>query len=235
MKKIALISAIAVSGLFYSTANAQIRIGLGLHINTPVRVVTEAPVYTNYNGSDDYYYLPDVDAYYCVAEQSYYYNDGNRWISTVYLPGEYRNYNWRNVRRYEVRASRPYLNADMYRERYRGNVGNWGRYGNYDNRNERNYYGNHDFNRGGQRNNDLRFERRGDMNRGEEHADNRGGYYGQSNRGQGYYGQPRHEGRSQGWNGQQYRQNGNDQQRGNGGEQHFTGNHDRGEHERSGF
>ncbi|MDB5029681.1 hypothetical protein [Mucilaginibacter sp.] len=233
MKKLALISAIALSGLFYSTANAQIRIGL--HINTPaVRVVAEAPVYANYNNIDDYYYLPDVDAYYSVAEECYYYNDGARWISAAYLPGAYRNYDWRSARRYEVRANRPYFNADMYRARYRGNVGSWGRYNNYANR---------DFNRGGQRNNDLRFERRGDMNRGEQHFDNRGGYYGQPDRGQGYYRgennyrQSNQPGRNQGWNSQPSRQNGNGRQQwGNdGGEQHFKDNHDRSGHDRSRF
>ena len=157
MKKIALISAIALSGLIYNTANAQI--SFGIHINTPaVRVVAATPVYTEYTPADDYYYLPEVDAYYSVAERCYYYNDGDDWVSAAYLPGEFRNYNWRNARYYEVRARRPYLNADVYRTRYRGNVGHWERFNTrfddrrYADRNDR-------------RSNDYRVERRDD-NRG---------------------------------------------------------------------
>jgi hypothetical protein len=170
MKKIALISALALSGLFYNKANAQIRISLGLHL--PVaQVAIQAPVYADYNSSDDYYYLPDVDAYYSVAEQCYYYNDGVNWTSAAYLPGEYRDYDWRNARRYEVRAHRPYLNANFYRERFRGNVGNWSHYDNQRNDN----YANRDFNRDDHRVNALHADQRNqsNSNRGEEHADNR--------------------------------------------------------------
>jgi hypothetical protein len=164
MKKIALISAIALSGLFYNTASAQI--SFGIHINTPaVRVVAATPVYTEYTPADDYYYLPEVDAYYSVAERCYYYNDGDDWVSAAYLPGEFRNYNWRNARYYEVRARRPYLNADIYRERYRGNAYNWSRNERYDNRS----YANRD----DRRYNNFRVERRGDYRRPEQ-RDNRG-------------------------------------------------------------
>src|ERR1700683_1057801 len=121
MKKLFIISAIAISGLIYNTANAQIRLHVGfgfrphvaLYVPAPV-VVEPAPIYAQaapvydqsqdvYNDSnDDYYYLPDVDAYYDVNDQCYYYNDGTDWISAAYLPGAYRNYDWRNAPRYEI-------------------------------------------------------------------------------------------------------------------------------------
>ncbi|MDB5133158.1 MAG: hypothetical protein JWR02_2907 [Mucilaginibacter sp.] len=131
MKKLTILSAIALSGLIYSTADAQIGIRLGLHFGTPVytrqRVVVQEPVYNEpaadvYNSGDDYYYLPDVDAYYSVSEQCYYYNDGDSWISAAYLPGVYRDYDWRSERRYEVRAPRPYMHDDVYRSRYNGHA-----------------------------------------------------------------------------------------------------------------
>jgi hypothetical protein len=129
MKKITLISAIALSGLFYSTANAQI-LQIGLHLGGGRPVVQTSVISPNvavsYTNADNYYYLPDVDAYYNTYEQAYYYNDGERWVSAAYLPGEYRNYDWRNARHYELRARRPYLNDDVYRERYRGNA-DWNR------------------------------------------------------------------------------------------------------------
>ncbi|HTH81990.1 MAG TPA: hypothetical protein VL490_03595 [Mucilaginibacter sp.] len=216
MKKIALISALALGGLFYNTADAQIRVSLGLHL-PGIHVVAQTPVYANYNTSDDYYYLPDVDAYYNVAEQCYYYNDGYNWVSAAYLPGAYRDYDWRTARRYEVREHAPYLRADFYRDRYRGNVGNWGRRDDhFDNR----VYANRDFNRG---RDEQRFDNRNWNNsRGGEHAQDRAPQN---------FNQP-----SQNFDrgqGQPQRQNGNGQRdNNNAGGQHFTDNHDRNGHDR---
>ncbi len=124
MKKLVLISAITMSGLFYNTANAQIRLRFGINFGPRPVVVQSAPVAycepANYNGDEDYYYLPDVDAYYSVNEQCYYYMDGDQWISAAYLPGAYRDFDWRSVRRFEVRAPRPFMHNDYYRARYNG-------------------------------------------------------------------------------------------------------------------
>jgi hypothetical protein len=152
MKKLFIISAIAISGLIYNTADAQIRVHLGLHLGlpriyipAPIVVEHAAPVYneqaavydqpaTAYNNNnDDYYYLPDVDAYYNVNDQCYFYFDGNNWISAAYLPGAYRNYDWRNAPRYEVRAPRPYLHDDFYRSHYNGRVVSGWTHANYNN------------------------------------------------------------------------------------------------------
>ncbi|MBC7399863.1 MAG: hypothetical protein H7289_07935 [Mucilaginibacter sp.] len=219
MKKIALISAIALSGLFYSNANAQLRIGFGLHVNTPsvrIEAQTASPVYTEYSNADDYYYMPEVDAYYSPYERVYYYNDGGRWVSNAYLPDEYRNYDWRTARRYEVRAHRPYLNADIYREKYRGNARDWNRRDDrFDNRRDDRFDNRRDDRFDNRR--DYRFDNRNDRRddgprfvkpneyRGAEHADNRGWGNGNrrddrnDNRGEGNYNQPQQQqGRGQG-------------------------------------
>src|ERR1700743_468871 len=100
MNKLAILSAIAISGLFIKTADAQVRLHVGFNMG-PVRVVytqrpvvVQEPVYQEpapdqaYDDSydDDYYYLPDVDAYYDVTAGCYYYNNGYDWVSTAYLP-----------------------------------------------------------------------------------------------------------------------------------------------------
>jgi len=150
MKKLIIVSAIAISGLFYNTANAQISFHLGIHLwphhiyVQPAIDVQSAPVeyanddQANYDANDDYYYLPDVGAYYSADQQCYYYFDGDNWISAAYLPG-YQNYDWRNARHYEVRAPRPYLHDDMYRARFHGAQGNWAHYANNYNRDDHNY------------------------------------------------------------------------------------------------
>ena len=92
MKKLIILSAIAMSGLIYNTANAQIGIRFGFHFgarrvvyaHTPV-VVEQAPVYEQsapvYNDSnDDYYYLPDIDAYYYVPQRQFVYLQGRHWV-----------------------------------------------------------------------------------------------------------------------------------------------------------
>jgi len=195
MKKIALISAIALSGLLFNNkADAQIRIHVGFNLSPrPVVYEQPAPVVveqsgdycepTNYDGDEDYYYLPDVDAYYSVPDQCYYYNNGGAWVSATYLPGAYRDYDWRYARRYEVRAPRPFMHAAYYRARYNGVAfnGHWDRpynrlyvnnyhYDNYrrfDNHGWNNDYRRNDWNRG------QRFD-----NRGDDHGrfDQRGGW-----------------------------------------------------------
>ncbi|MEO6632317.1 MAG: hypothetical protein ABIN13_11360 [Mucilaginibacter sp.] len=210
MKKLAILSAIALSGLIYNTANAQIRINFGLHIR-PVYaryhapVVVEEPVYQEpvqvYDDSndDDYYYLPDVDAYYNVSAGCYYYNDGDNWVSAAYLPGAYRNYDWRSVRRYEVREHRPFARADFYRSRFNGRQvaefrnyrhdndsrGGYGHYNGYNRDNDNRHY-NHD--------NDNRYYNHGGYNRPEQNRSNDNHY---GNRGQGGYNQPSYPGRNQ--------------------------------------
>ncbi len=196
MKKLAIISAIALSGLIYNNANAQVRVSVGFNLGGPVvvqrPVVVERPVVVDY--ADDYYYMPEVDAYYSRGENLYYYNNGYSWVSGVYLPGAYRTYSWRNVPHYAVHAYRPYMNHNVYRTKYRGNAIDWRR---FDNRNDRRDWDRHDNrpdwnNRGNNRpdwndrndnrgnwnnrRNNGRFERPSNDNRG-----GRGGYDGRSN------------------------------------------------------
>ena len=156
MKKLAIISALALSGFAFNSASAQVHVSVGFNLGGPVVVQRPVAVY------DDYYYLPEVDAYYSVGENLYYYNNGYAWVSAVYLPGAYRNYSWRDVRRVQIRANRPYMNHTVYRTRYSGNQFDWRR---YDNRND-----NRDWDRNASNNrpnwNNNRNDNRPDWNRG---------------------------------------------------------------------
>jgi hypothetical protein len=191
MKKLIIVSAIAMSGLFFNTANAQIRVHFGFRfaprrvVYAPAPVVVEqAPVYDQQeqvydNNNDDYYYLPDVDAYYDVNAQCYYYNDGANWVSAACLPGEYHDYDWRSARRFEVRAPRPYLHNDVYRARFNGRDGavfannnyNRGRDEHFDNRGQG--FNEHFDNRGQDNYREQMQNNRGPWNNN-QHFDNRG-------------------------------------------------------------
>lgn len=236
MKKLAILSAIALSGLFMKTADAQVRIHVGFNLGpsrvvyTQRPVVVQEPVYQEpapvYDDSydDDYYYLPEVDAYYDVTAGCYYYNNGYNWISAAYLPGVYRNYDWRSARRYEIREHRPFMRADVYRSRYNGHIINEWRDGSY-NRGYDNHYANrgnnwgehHEYNRNwgrdnqhwGDRHDDNRNWNRGNQNWGERHDDNHNWNNGNREHGRDGFGQPS----------QNYGEG-----RGRGSEEHFAGN-----------
>jgi hypothetical protein len=237
MKRLILLSTIAMGSLFYAnSANAQISIQFG--INVPVHrvyvpapqpvVVDEGPVYdndqVNYN-DDDYYYLPEVEAYYNVPRHCYYYNNGSSWVSSTYLPGAYRSYDWRSGVRYEVRAPRPYMHHDMYVSRwggYAGDRGNWGH------RFDRRFNGGYAYH-----NRDNRGWGRDNQNRG-----NWGGRPQGDNQNRGNWGRPQGDnqnranwgGRPQGGNqnrGNQQQNNGG-QNRGNWGGQQQSNRNDRG-------
>lgn len=203
-------SAMVLGGLGIKTADAQIGIRINLNLgNRPVYVPAPEPEVVNEPVYDDYYYLPEVEAYYSVGEHCYYYQDGNRWIAAAYLPGMYRNYDWRSARRFEIRTNRPYMHHDVYR----------GRFGGYNNRADfyaraypgrdrydRGQYGNRGWNQPN-RNDDRRDDRdRGSYNQPQPDRNqggyNRGGGYGQQDpgRNQGGYGQPSQGGYNQGGN-----------------------------------
>jgi len=187
MKRLILIAAMVMSGICYNAANAQIRVHVGLNFGyprayVPARVVVAQPapvVYeqpANYNedasyndNADDYYYLPDVDAYYSVPNQCYYYNNGDNWVSAAYLPGAYRDYDWRSARHYEVRAPRPFMHNDFYRARFNGAAFN----GRWNERYNDNHYRHVDYNRGRVAYNRPNFDR-GDS-RGHDRRDFRRG------------------------------------------------------------
>ena len=199
MKKLLVLSAIAFGGLLVNTADAQIRVGANLGFDAQP-VSYNQPGAQAYADGDDYYYLPDLGVYYDVTDQCYFYFDGSEWISSAYLPGQYANYDWRNARRFEVRAFRPYMHDDFYRGRYNGN-----RFENWDRNNYRNDggYANRDGDRRfdrdrndqrGQYNraNDQRFDAdHGNYNRPQQQYRDNGGRF--ENRGQEFRGRDEHQ------------------------------------------
>ncbi len=95
-----------------STANAQLSISLGFNVD-------RQPVWgpTGYDHVE-YYYLPDIEAYYNVSQHMFYYQEGGRWIGRSSLPRRYRNYNLYNSYKVVVNEREPYRNHNVYREKY---------------------------------------------------------------------------------------------------------------------
>jgi hypothetical protein len=78
---------IAIVGLFLIFANAtQAQVAINVNIGTP-------PAWGPAGYSEmEYYYLPDIEAYYDVRASQFIYFGGGRWVRTTYLPRPYRNY-----------------------------------------------------------------------------------------------------------------------------------------------
>jgi len=166
MKKLILMSALVLGGLGITTADAQIGVHINLHLGSgpvyvparPVEVVP-APVY------DDYYYLPEVEAYYSVGERCYYYMDGSSWISATYLPGRYHDFDWRTAKRYEIHGSRPYLHHEEYRGRYGGYSNQYNASRGYENHYR---YNNNNYDRHNSYNNSRNDTRQGSYDKGHQ-------------------------------------------------------------------
>jgi len=109
------------SGLFFAkNAAAQVRVSVNVNIGTQPQW---GPV-----GYDhvDYYYMPDIDAYYYVPRQQYIYLDGGRWIFAASLPARYGSYDVYRGYKVVVNEPQPYRHCEVYRERYGRYKGHYG-------------------------------------------------------------------------------------------------------------
>ncbi len=66
----------------------------------------------------EYYYLPDIESYYSVSEQRYYYQENGRWIGRSHLPPRYHDYDVYNSYKVVVNDPSPYRHHEKYRDQY---------------------------------------------------------------------------------------------------------------------
>jgi hypothetical protein len=112
MKKIIVVMTVALALFTTSSSKAQIRFNLGVNIGSqPVW----GPV-----GYDhvEYYYLPDIEAYYNVPKQQYVYRNGSRWIFSNRLPARYSNYDVERGYKVVMNEQRPFEHFDNDRVKY---------------------------------------------------------------------------------------------------------------------
>jgi hypothetical protein len=112
MKKIIAITILVAGSLIGTRSNAQV--SAHVSINIGVQPVWGPVGYDYVN----YYYLPDIDVYYCVPRHEFVYLDGGRWIFAASLPPRYHDYDLYNSYKVVINDRRPYLHDDMYREKY---------------------------------------------------------------------------------------------------------------------
>ena len=69
-----------------------------------------------------YYYLPDVEAYYDIPTGMFIFFDGSVWIHSAYLPHRYRGYDLYNgykVVLVDYHGNSPYTNHNAYKIKYK--------------------------------------------------------------------------------------------------------------------
>jgi hypothetical protein len=117
MKKTILIVALLLSGFLFKTVTAQVHVRLNVNIGSqPVW----GPV-----GYDhvEYYYMPDIDAFYYVPRHQYIYQQRGRWVFASSLPPRYHNYDLYSGYKVVINDPYPYRHAETYRSQYSGYKG----------------------------------------------------------------------------------------------------------------
>lgn len=113
---------IIIGIVFLLANNMQAQVSVSVNIGTPPQW---GPV--GYSGVQ-YYYLPDVEAYYDVRSSNFIYFSGGNWIHRKQLPNHYRNYDLYNgykVVMSDYHGNSPYAHFKnhkiKYKKGYRGN------------------------------------------------------------------------------------------------------------------
>ena len=66
----------------------------------------------------EYYYLPEVDAYYYVPKQQYVYQDRNKWVFSNSLPGRFKKVDLYKTYKVVVNEDKPYLHHNDHVKQY---------------------------------------------------------------------------------------------------------------------
>ena len=113
--KNSLLTALLLFSIFSAkNADAQLRVNLNVNIGSQPNW---GPV-----GYDhvDYYYLPEIEAYYDVPSHQYIYFENNGWVRRAYLPERYRNYDMYHSYKVVINERAPWERNNAYRTRYNG-------------------------------------------------------------------------------------------------------------------
>jgi hypothetical protein len=74
----------------------------------------------------EYYYLPDIEAYYIVDRRQYVFFNGNRWVFSRSLPPNHRGYDLYHGYKVVVNEPKPWINHEHIRANYAHYMGKRG-------------------------------------------------------------------------------------------------------------
>ena len=118
-KAISLLALITSSALFTTfTANAQVSVNVNIGAQP-----LWGPVGHDYA---EYYYLPDIEAYYYVPKRQWIYRKNKNWVFVKTLPAPYASFNLYNGYKVVINDPMPYMHHDVYYKKYYGYRGKSG-------------------------------------------------------------------------------------------------------------
>lgn len=91
----------------------------------------------------EYYYLPDIGAYYYVPTRQFIYLNNGNWVYVNSLPSRYRSYNLYSGYKVVINEPKPYLQHSTYQVRYAKYKGTKGKQGNNSSSNKYKTYKSH--------------------------------------------------------------------------------------------
>lgn len=120
MKKM-IVGAFLILASFGIAQKSEAQIRFGININIGDQPSWRAPGYDYV----EYYYLPDIEAYYYVPRHQFIYMSNGRWVFSSSLPYRYRDYNLYSG--YKVVVNRPnaYQYYDQHRRQYQPRNNGW--------------------------------------------------------------------------------------------------------------
>lgn len=108
-----------ILGLLISSFNMQGQVNVNVNLGTP-------PVWAPADRvAVQYYYLPEIDAYYDVPAERFIYIRNGGWYRSAALPARYRGYNLRGanvVYLTDYRGNAPYVYHKNHKVKYRKNA-----------------------------------------------------------------------------------------------------------------
>ena len=109
MKKLLLLSLILAFVTIANPSIAQVKVNVNINVGSQPEW---GPV-----GYDhvDYYFLPDIEAYYYVPQRQFIYMEGPRWVFAASLPARFGHYDLYRGYKVVINEPRPYMNHDVYR------------------------------------------------------------------------------------------------------------------------
>lgn len=118
MKRTIFLAALIISAFISQPSFAQVSVS----VNIGVQPIWGPVGYDHV----DYYYLPDVDAYYDVPAHMFVYLDGGVWVHRAALPPRYANFDLYHAYKAVVNVRDPWLHHSVYHDKY------WGFRGHHD-------------------------------------------------------------------------------------------------------
>ena len=94
------------------SASAQVRVSVNVNIGTQPQWGPQGYQHV------DYYYMPDIDVYYCVPRQQFVYFDGGNWIFGVSLPSRCQGYDLYRGYKVVINEPNPWQRHAVYHTRY---------------------------------------------------------------------------------------------------------------------